>query len=155
MDPNRLRMLVAPGFASLLLILLCLCAVDMRGTASQGFSIPMIRLQHDPNEPTDCGDRAEFLWLTKDGRTWANSEEIPAGQVQATVAALMANRVEKVVYVVVDSELSYGQFASFFDQVSGATPDLHVVLVSGEIRKAFEKNFDLCDFKYPRGWPRK
>jgi len=145
-------MLLAAPMASLFLILLVFGLIDWR-PASVGFRVPMIRLHHDPNEPSDCGGRAEFVRLTKDGRTWINSEEIPAGQVQAAVAAQMANRAERVVYVVADSELSYGQFASFLDRVSGATSDLHVVLVSGEIRRAFEKNYDVCDFRYPDKWP--
>lgn len=61
----------------------------------------------------------------------------------------MESRAERVVYVVVDSDFSYGRFAEFLDKISGATPDLHVVVISGEVRKAFEKSHDLCDFVYP------
>jgi biopolymer transport protein ExbD len=147
MDLNRLRTLVAAPVASLFLILL-LCVLAVQRPVSAGFRVPMIRLHHDPNEPYDCGGRAEFLRMTKDGKTWINSTEIPADQVTARVAALMADRAERVVYVVVDSEVTYGQFAEFVDRISRGTADLHVVRVSGEVRKAFERDHDLCDFQY-------
>jgi deoxyxylulose-5-phosphate synthase len=61
----------------------------------------------------------------------------------------MENRAERIVYVVGDSDLSYGQFVEFLGKVKNATTDLHVVVVSGEILRAFEENHDLCDFVYP------
>jgi hypothetical protein len=77
----------------------------------------------------------------------------------------MKSRAERVVYVIVDSELSYGQFAAFVDRIEGATDDLHVIVISGEIRREFTKdripvaplnpsNFmenpiSVCDLVYP------
>jgi len=151
MTLNQVRFLVAPAFASLFLVL-ALCAFAVRAPVSTGFSIPVIRLHHDPNETTDCGGRSEFLRLTKDGRTWINSEEIQAGEVRKDVANLMADRAERVVYVVVDSELTYGQFAQFVDRIAGSTDDLHIVVVSGEVRRAFERDHDLCNFHYGQSW---
>jgi len=148
MDFNRLRLIVAPALASLFLIL-SLCAFVVQRPVSAGFRVPMVRIHHDPQEPYDCDGRPEFLRLTKDGRTWVNEAEIPGGQLASTVASLMENRAERVVYVMVDSELSYGQFAGFLGKIAAATSDLHVVVVSGEVRRAFEKRPDLCDFVYP------
>jgi biopolymer transport protein ExbD len=145
---DRLRTLLAPALASLFLILV-LCAIGAHRPASVGFRIPIILIHHHPQEPTDCEGRAVFLRLTKDGRTWINDTELPESQLASEVAEVMENRAERVVYVVVDSELPYGQFAQFLDKIAGATTDLHLVVVSGEIRRAFEKNHDLCDFVYP------
>jgi len=78
-----------------------------------------------------------------------NSEELPADQLRQTVVNVMENRAERVVYMVVDSELTYGQFAGFLDKIEGATNDLHVVVVSGEVLREFEKNHDECDFIFP------
>ena len=114
-----------------------------------GFRIPMIRLHHNPNEPYDCGGRTEFVRLTKDGRTWINETEVASNRLVQTVSSLMENRAERVVYVVVDSDLSYGQFAEFLGKIEGATTDLHVIVVSGDILRAFKKSHDLCDFVYP------
>jgi hypothetical protein len=148
MKLDLLRSLVAPAFACLFLIL-AVCALPMRTRVSSGFAFPMIRLQHDPNEMTDCGGRSEFVRLTKDGKTWINNDEIPADRIPSAIATIMENRAERVVYVIVDSEMSFGQFAHFVDRIEGSTADLHVVLVSGEVRRAFERNHDLCDFRYP------
>jgi biopolymer transport protein ExbD len=147
MNLNQVKLLAAPALASLLMILI-VCALVDRHPASVGFFIPMIRLQHNPDEPTDCGGRAEFLRLTKDGRTWINDDEIPAGRIATNVAALIENRAERVVYVVVDSDLTFGQFAHFVDRIAGSTSDLHIVVVSGEVRRAFERDRDLCDLHY-------
>jgi hypothetical protein len=40
---------------------------------------------------------------------------------------------------VADSELPYGQFADFLDHIERSTDDLHVIVISGEIRREFEK----------------
>jgi biopolymer transport protein ExbD len=163
MDPFRLRLLIAPAMASLFLML-SLCAFMVQRPESVGFRIPMVRLHHDPLRPYDCDGRAEFLRLTMDGKTWINETEIPADQLRLRVATLMEDRAERVVYVVVDSELSYGQFAEFLGSIEGATTDLHVVVVSGEIRREFTKDrvlasplkayrleedpINVCDFVY-------
>jgi hypothetical protein len=142
------RSLVAPASACLFLILV-LWAFLAWQPVSKGFSFPMIRLQHDPNE-ISCDGRNEFLRLTKDGKTWINREEVPVERIRAEVAAIMENRAERVVYIEVDSELSIDQFAQFVDRVADSTSDLHLVLVSGEVRRALEQHKnDLCDFRYP------
>lgn len=148
MDLTRLRTLLAAPFARLFL-LLSLCAFVVQRPPSTGFQIPVIRIHHNPQEPTDCGGRSEFIRLTRDGRTWINEDEVAPGRLAPAVSELMENRAERVVYVVVDSDLSYGEFANFQDKVSGATTDLHVVVVSGQILRAFQKSHDLCDFDYP------
>ena len=148
MDFNRLRALIAAPVASLFLIL-TLCTFAVQRPRSVGIRIPMIRLHRNPLESTDCGGRAEFIRLTKDGRTWINEIEVPANRIATAVSVLMENRAERVVYVVVDSDLSYGQFAEFLGKIKDATTDLHVVVISGTILRAFEESHDLCDFVYP------
>jgi biopolymer transport protein ExbD len=148
MDLNRLRGLLAAPLAGLFLLLI-LCTFAGQRPASTGFLVPMIRLHHNPEEPSDCGGRSEFVRLTKDGKNWINDTEVPPDRLVSTVSDLMENRAERVVYVVVDSDLSYGPFAEFLDKVAGSTTDLHVVLVSGQILRAFQSNHDLCDFVYP------
>jgi len=99
----------------------------------------MVRIHRTYQNEFSCDGRFEFIRLTKDGKTWINEAEIPVNQVRQRVAALMEDRAERVVYVVVDSELSYGQFAEFLGKIVGATDDLHVIVISGEIRREFEK----------------
>ena len=142
MDLNRLYALIAAQLASLFLVLV-LCTFEVRRPVSVGFRIPMLRIHRTAQDEFSCDDRSVFLRITRDGKTWINATEIPADQVRSTVATLMENRAERVVYVVVDSELSYGEFARFLDSVEGATEDLHVVVVSGEIRRQFEEKSNI------------
>ncbi|MGA3045944.1 MAG: hypothetical protein ABSD67_04940 [Terracidiphilus sp.] len=148
MDLDRLLGLLAAPFASLFLVL-SLCAFVVRMPASTGVRIPMVRIHHNPDELTDCGGRSEFVRLTKGGRTWINDSETPADQLAPAVASLMENRAERVVHVIVDSDFSYGRFAEFLDKVARSTTGLHVVVISGEVRKAFEQSHAPCDFVYP------
>jgi biopolymer transport protein ExbD len=149
-DFNRLYAIVAAPLTCIFLIPVLL-TFAVQKQASVGFRIPMIRLHHDSHEPTDCGGRSEFVRLSKDGRTWINEAEVPSGKLAPTISGLMENRAERVVYVIVDSDLSYGQFAEFLGKVKGSTSDLHVVVVSGAILREFEERHDLCDFVYPAG----
>jgi len=144
MDLDRLRALVAAPLGGLFLVLV-LCTFSVRRPAAVGFRIPMLRIHRTAQNEFSCDGRFEFLRLTRDGKTWINSTEISASQVRPSVAALMESRAERVVYVVVDSELSYGQFAKFLDSIEGATEDLHVVVISGEIRRQFEEKRTLVD----------
>ena len=84
----------------------------------------------------------------QDGRTWINETEVPSIKLAQNISSLMENRAERVVYVIVDSDMSYGQFADLLGKVKGATTDLHVVVVSGATLKAFEESHDVCDFVY-------
>jgi biopolymer transport protein ExbD len=138
MNLNRLRSILAAPMAALFLILV-LCIFAVRRPPSVGFSIPMVRIHRTYHNEFSCDGRFEFLRLTNDGKTWINEAKIPVNQVRHRVAALMEDRAERVVYVVVDSELSYGQFAEFLGKIEGATTDLHVVVISGEISREFMK----------------
>jgi biopolymer transport protein ExbD len=149
MDFNRLLAVLPAPFAGLFLVL-SLLAFVAQTPVSEGIRIPVIRLHHDAQEPTDCDGRSEFVRLTADGKTWINSGEVPENRLTVTIADLMENRAERVAYLVAVSDLSYGQFAGVLDKVTGAATDLHIVVVSGEIRRALETNGELlCDFVYP------
>ena len=105
MDLNRLRSILAAPMAALFLILV-LCIFAVRRPPSVGVRIPMVRIHRTYQNEFSCDGRFKFLRLTKDGITWINEAEIPVNQVRHRVAALMEDRAERVVYVVVDSELS-------------------------------------------------
>ncbi len=138
MDLNRLSSLFGAPLASFFLILV-LCTFAVQRPVSVGFNVPMVRIHRTLQHEFSCDGRFEFFRLTKDGKTWINAAEIPADQVRARVAALMENRAERVVYVIADSELSYGRFMEFLGKIEGATTDLHIVVISGEIRRMFEE----------------
>jgi biopolymer transport protein ExbD len=149
MDFNRLFAIIAAPLTCLFLIPV-LCTFAAQRPSSVGFRIPMIRLHHDPNQMT-CDGRPEFVRLTKDGRTRINETEVSSGRLAPTISGLMENRAERVVYVIADSDLSYGQFAELLGVVKGSTADLHVVVISGAILREFEERHNECDLVYPVG----
>lgn len=127
MDFNRLYAILAAPLTCLFLIPV-LCTFAMQRPSSVGFRIPMIRLHHDPNQMT-CDGRPEFVRLARDGKTWINGTEVPSGKLASTISGLMESRAERVVYVIADSDLSYGQFAALLGKVKGSTADFHVVVI--------------------------
>ncbi len=78
------------------------------------------------------------LWLTRDGRMWMNDYEVPPDRLRARLAEVYEYRMLKNVYVVADSEVSYGQFADFMSRIVGASPNLNVILLSGQLRREVE-----------------
>ena len=150
MDLDRLRSILAAPFASLFLILL-LCTLAMqRPMASVGFRIPVVRIRHDPNQFT-CDGRFEFVRRTEDRKTWINQDEIPENQTSSNIVELMENRAERVVYVEAESDIPYGDFVSMIDQITGAEPDIHVVVVSGEVRRRFDVSHAEFRRQFDRG----
>ena len=59
--------------------------------------------------------------------------------MRGKIADIMENRWYKRVYVVADSEVSYGKFTDFMSRIVGASPDMQVVLLSGQLRHEVEQ----------------
>jgi biopolymer transport protein ExbD len=137
MDLNRLRQLVAAPLASVLMIMV-LCTFVVRKPASSGIRIPLVRIHRNLYPGYTCDSRSIYLRYTADRKTWINEDEFPMSQLLPRLAEILENRAERVAYIVVDSNLSYGQFMEFTDKIKGTVQDLHVIVISGEIRRAFD-----------------
>ncbi|HEY1210099.1 MAG TPA: hypothetical protein VGE85_12065, partial [Terracidiphilus sp.] len=151
MDPFRFRALIAPAMASLFLVL-SLCAFVVQRPESTGIRIPLLPLHPEANPPGYCNYREIVLWLTQDGRMWINETEISPDKLKGTIADIMENRYYKKLYIVADSGVSYGNFADFMSRIVGASPDLHVVLLSGQLRREVEQGptfENLCGLQSP------
>jgi len=135
MDLNTLQAMPSAGFASLFLILLP-CAFLAPRPVAQGIRIPVVRIHHVPDRDYTCEkSRVIFPRLTKDGKTWINDSEIPGDRLDAKIAEIMEYRAERVAYVLADSEVSVQQFAGFVDGLKKAVPDLHIIVISGDVRR--------------------
>ena len=80
-----------------------------------------------------------------------NSFEISPGRLRPVIVEMLENRGIQRVYIVANSNLSYGQFAQVVSEVVGALPNLDVVLLSGDLRREVEREptFDgLCGLDY-------
>jgi biopolymer transport protein ExbD len=151
MDLIRLRTMLAPAFAGLFVILL-VCFVMVRRPTTGGVWIHLYPLHPKSNPSGVCNYREIVLWLTKDGKMWMNDYQVPSGGLRAKLAEVFGNRMIKKVYVVADSEVSYEQFVDFMSKIVGASPDLHVILLSGQLRQEVESGptfENLCVLESP------
>ena len=148
MDLYGLRVLLAAPLASLFLVL-GLCAVVLQERRPTGLRIPVIRNALGSPQEQPCPNRSILLRLTRDGRTWINENEMSHGEIAPIVAEVTENRSQRIVYVLADSEVPYGEFAEFLGRIEGSTTHLHVALISGEMRKEFDKIPIPCGFVFP------
>lgn len=74
------------------------------------------------------------LRLTSDGRMWFNWTEVAPERLGPLVAEVVEGRGERVVYVMADPSVPFGQFAEFLARVNSSEPGLHVVLLTDKFR---------------------
>jgi biopolymer transport protein ExbD len=137
MNPNSLRTMAAAPLASLVL-LLAVCVVLLQSPHSVGIRVPLAQLHKTLPQP-QCNSLEISLWLTNDGRTWMNWYELRPEDIRSKIAAVMEYRSVKTVYVIFEPNVSYKQFADFMSRIVDATPDLHVVLLTSELRREMQK----------------
>lgn len=166
MDLHQLRAVLSAGFASLFLILLPVALLVSRPAAA-GIWLPLLSIHRNSHPDLVCDGNPIFLTFAPGGNISINGREAPQNEALKIVAEIMDRRVERAVFLVGDPQISVQQFAQFFDRLKGATPDLHVILVSGEVRRALdadakaallppnsksmtgEEPITLCDFVLP------
>jgi biopolymer transport protein ExbD len=118
--------------ASLFLVL-SLCALVVQRPASVGMHFPITRVRRVSLH--DCyDDRDIFVRIKKDGSTWINETQEQPSDVAPLIAQIMESRAyEPPVYVLTDPEVSYGRFASLFQQISASSSDLHVGAITPQL----------------------
>ena len=152
MDLNRLRLLVAAPMAGLFLVL-SLCALVQQRPASVGIFIPMIRVRTIPDYDCPGVDRWIVVQLHKDGSYWINEEQVPANELRPRLTEIYENRKYKLIYMFSDPDVSFGEFASFYNTVASSTSDLRIGLRTRQLQEQFEK----CPLESSCGleWPDK
>jgi biopolymer transport protein ExbD len=155
MDPYRLRLLVAPALASLFLIL-GLCAFVVLRPASVGMKVPKPRIQRHASWRECEDDMPIVVRIHKDGTTGINLTQERPDELAPTIARIMDYReTERAVYVMPDSDVSFGYFAGIYDKVVTSTTNLHVFLVTDHMRKLLSYNtpgtgiWGICDLEWP------
>ena len=154
MDLSRLRLLLAPALASLLL-LLTPCIFSVQSPPSMGIKIPLLKLHHH-NDQMTCDGRWEFVQLLDDGTTKINEEQIREEDLAPLVSNIMESRAERVVYVVPSPGIPYSRFVETLSTLRKATPDLHIGVLSGKVRDAYmqpglDRHYLPCDIEWPAG----
>lgn len=127
MNLERLRILIAPALAGLFLAL-ALCTFAVRRPGATGIVLPMTRVRMNPAGDCADADRWTVVLLHKDGSYWINEDRVPTDELGSQLAAIYAGRKYKTVWMFADPDVSYGQFAQFYDIVSSSTPNLYIDL---------------------------
>ena len=146
MELNRLRILLAaPTTCLFLILILCVFAVQPVPT---GIAMPVVRLR--PNRvQLSCDGRFVFIQLLADGKTKINGTEIHLKDLTPRVGAIMESRVERVVYLVPDSGISYARFVETLDELRAVT-DMHIAVLSCSLRdEYFQRRLEPCDIVWP------
>jgi biopolymer transport protein ExbD len=140
MNPNQIRLLVAPALASLILILL-VCALVVPHPVPAGLSVPILRVRPIPTK--DCfdglSDRGVVIQIHGDGSTWINETKLSPDVVRKDLTEIYVNRQYKFVYMIVDPEVPFGEFADIYDKAASATPGLHIGLLTRQFRNQMEQ----------------
>ncbi len=115
--------------------------------------MPLLRLHHHKDQ-LSCDGRWEFVQLLGDGTTKINEEQIREGDLASMVNNIMESRAERVIYVVPYPEIPYSRFMETLSTLRNTVPDLHIGVLSGEVRDAYMKPglqrlYLPCDIEWP------
>jgi biopolymer transport protein ExbD len=138
MDLSRLRALVAAPLASLFLVLV-LCTFEVRRPVSAGIHVPITRVRTDPIDSCEGVDRWIVVLLHKDGSAWINEAPVPAGELRSRLAEIYENRKYKLIYMFSDPDVSFGEFANFYNTVASSTSDLQIGLRTRKLEAQLER----------------
>jgi hypothetical protein len=118
-----------------------------------GNKILLLRLHHHKDQFT-CDGRWEFVQLLADGTTKINEEQVREEDLALLVNSIMESRAERVVYVVPSPGIPYSRFVETLSTLRKTVPDLHIGVLSGEVRDAYMKPslhrlYLPCDIDWP------
>jgi biopolymer transport protein ExbD len=131
--------------------MLSLCAFVVQRPASVGIHIPVTRVRTIPF--SDCfDDRDIFVQIHKDRSTWINQTRENPGKLGPVLSEIFQNRNEqRVVYVLPDPDVSFGEFADVYNKVALSTRDLHVGLITSQLKAQLDQCplGSTCGFEWP------
>lgn len=138
MDLYRLRALVTAPMASLFLVL-SLCAFVMHRPVSVGMYVPMARVRTVPFDDCQGVDRSIVVLLHKDGSTWLNETQMRPDGLRSELAEIYDNRKYKLIYMFSDPDVSFGEFANFYNNVASSTRDLRIGLRTRQLETQLQQ----------------
>jgi biopolymer transport protein ExbD len=145
-DLLRLRSLVAPSLAALF-VLLTLSVFLVQSPPATGIGILLPRLPHRAPRGICDGDWV-FVRLLEDGKTRINGREINDKDLPLLVSKINETRAERIIFVVPYPGIPYSRFVETLSSLKKAVPDLHLAVLSGEVRDTFfQSKFTPCDFE--------
>ena len=108
--------------ADIMLVLLIIFMV-VTPMLQKGISVDMARVSN-PIEMQDADkEDAVVLAVTSDGSTFLGASKIPRDQITAQVRDMLANKLDKTVFVKSDARAKYGDVVAVVDEVRAAGVD--------------------------------
>jgi len=114
-EPNVVPM------ADIMLVLLIIFMV-ITPMLQKGVSVDLVRTQNPRNMPDADKEDAVVVAITRDGKTFLGSDQVGEDLVNK-VQEIIANRVDKTVYIKSDARAKYERVVTVVDEVRSAGVD--------------------------------
>jgi biopolymer transport protein ExbD len=133
--PKAPPVMAAPNVIPMADIMLVLLIIFMVVTPmlQKGVSVDMAKVDNAQDMQDADKDDAIIIAVTRDGNTYLGSSKIQLDEITGKVKDLIANRLDKTVFVRSDSRAKYGDVVKAVDEVRSAGVD-HLGLLTEKIR---------------------
>ncbi len=133
--PKAPPIMAAPNVIPMADIMLVLLIIFMVVTPmlQKGVSVDMAKVDNAQDMQDADKDDAIIIAVTRDGNTYLGSSKVQLDEITGKVKDLIANRLDKTVFVRSDSRAKYGDVVKAVDEVRSAGVD-HLGLLTEKIR---------------------
>jgi biopolymer transport protein ExbD len=133
--PKAPPIMAAPNVIPMADIMLVLLIIFMVVTPmlQKGVSVDMAKADNAQDMKDADKDDAIIIAVTRDGNLYLGSTKIQLDEITGKVKDLIANRLDKTVFVRSDSRAKYGDVVKAVDEVRSAGVD-HLGLLTEKIR---------------------
>jgi biopolymer transport protein ExbD len=123
--PKAPPVMAAPNVIPMADIMLVLLIIFMVVTPmlQKGVSVDMAKATNAEDMQNADKDDAIILAVTRDGKMYLGSKAIILDQITTSVKDLLANRIDKTVFVRSDARAKYGEVVKAVDEVRAAGVD--------------------------------
>jgi biopolymer transport protein ExbD len=108
--------------ADVMLVLLIIFMV-ITPMLQKGFSVDMAKAANPRLMPDADKEDAVVLAVTRDGKVYLGSSQVPLGEVTAKVTDRISSKLDKTVYLKSDARSKYGDVVAVIDNVRAAGVD--------------------------------
>ncbi len=108
--------------ADIMLVLLIIFMV-VTPMMQKGFSVDLAQTENPREMPDAEKEDAAVLAITRDGRIYLGNRQVAREQIAEKVGDMIANRLNKTVYVKSDRRAKYGNVVTVVDEVRAAGVD--------------------------------
>jgi len=123
--PKAPPVMAAPNVIPMADIMLVLLIIFMVVTPmlQKGVSVDMAKVNNAEDMQNADKDDAIILAVTRDGKMYLGSKAVTLDQITTSVKDLLANRIDKTVFVRSDARAKYGEVVKAVDEVRAAGVD--------------------------------